>query len=220
MTTVAMPKKLKERHPLAIDFRLYLITDRHQTGGKPLIEAVEEALRGGLSAVQLREKDLGTRELLSLAYSMRTLTLKQDARLFINDRLDIAIAVDADGIHLGQKSIPPSAVRKLSRKLIIGVSVHGIEEALRAERQGADFVTLGPVFSTTSKLKYGRPIGTETLREVSEAVKIPVLAIGGITHENLPEAIDAGADGVAVISGILAAKSIKAATLKFLRQLQ
>ncbi len=196
------------------------MTDRNQTGGRPLLDAVTEALKGGLRAVQLREKDLGTRDLLRLAYEMRQLTLKYDARLFINDRLDIAIAVDADGVQLTQKSIPPFAARRLSSRLIIGVSAHSLEEALRAERSGADFVTLGPVYATPSKLKYGRPVGIETLSEVARRVRVPVFGIGGITLENLGEAISAGAAGVAVISSVLKAKNIRSATGKIIRALE
>jgi|Deesub1362A_J573_1020465.scaffolds.fasta_scaffold00444_4 thiamine-phosphate pyrophosphorylase len=212
-------KKTKEKHFLAVDFNLYLITDRNQTRGKSLIKAVTEALKGGLKAVQLREKDLGTRQLLALAYELRELTLKYDARLFINDRVDIAIAVDADGVHLRQDSIPPYAVKRLSPKLIIGVSTHSLEEALNAEKRGADFITLGPIYPTPSKLKYGKPIGIETLKEVAERITIPLFAIGGIKLENLKEVMDNGADGIAVISAILSAKDIKTATGRFLRLL-
>jgi thiamine-phosphate pyrophosphorylase len=206
--------------PLELDFKLYLVTDRKQTGGRPLMDAVAEALKGGVRAVQLREKDLKTRDLLRLAYEMRQLTLKYDARLFINDRVDIAIAVDADGVQLTQKSIPPFAVRKLSSRLIIGVSTHNLEEAVRAERGGADFITLGPVYPTPSKLKYGPPIGVDTLRDVARQVRIPVFAIGGISMDNMPEAMGAGASGVAVISSVLEAKNIRSVAGKLIRALE
>jgi thiamine-phosphate pyrophosphorylase len=206
--------------PLELDFKLYLVTDRKQTGGRPLMDAVTEALKGGVKAVQLREKDLKTRDLLRLAYEMRQLTLKYDARLFINDRVDIAIAVDADGVQLTQKSVPPFAVRKLSSRLIIGVSTHNLEEAVRAERGGADFITLGPVYPTPSKLKYGAPIGVDTLRDVARQVRIPVLAIGGINMDNMAEAVGAGAQGVAMISTLLGAKNIRSVTGKIVRALE
>lgn len=220
VTTMAVAKKIKERPLSAVDFNLYLITDRRLTGEKPLIAAAEEAIKGGLRAIQLREKDLGTRELLKLAYDLRKLCLKHDARLFINDRVDIAIAVDADGVHLSRESIPPYAVRRLSRKLIIGSSAHSIAEAEQAEKDGADFITLGPIYPTPSKLNFGRPIGLETLRLVSKHLSIPVFAIGGINLDNLNDALNSGADGVAVVSAILASKNIKAATAKFLRAMQ
>jgi thiamine-phosphate pyrophosphorylase len=220
MTATIAEKRKKEKHLLAVDFGLYLVTDRNRTGGRPLVASIMEALKGGVRAVQLREKDLKTRELLSLAYELWELTLKYDARLFINDRVDIAIAVDADGVHLGQRSMPPFAVKRLSRKLIIGVSAHGMKEALTAEASDADFITLGPIYATPSKLKYGAPIGLEVLREVAERLAIPVFAIGGMSTDNLRETIEAGADGVAVISGILEAKNIRSTTGKFLRMLK
>lgn len=219
-TQTVVEKRPKAEHLLAVDFNLYLITDRTRTDGRPLVASITEALKGGVRAVQLREKDLKTRELLSLAYELRELTLKYDARLFINDRVDIAIAVDADGVHLGQKSMPPFAVKRLSRKLIIGVSAHSLQEALTAEASDADFITLGPVYPTPSKLKFGKPIGIEAIREVSGRLSIPVFAIGGIKTDNLKEVMDAGADGVAVISAILSAKNIRAATGKFMRVLK
>jgi thiamine-phosphate pyrophosphorylase len=206
--------------PLALDFNLYLISDRKQTDGRPLLEAVEAALKGGVKAVQLREKDLGTRELLKLAYKLRQLTMKHDARLFINDRVDIALAVDADGVHLGARSMPPYAVRRFAWKLIIGVSTHSLEEAEKAEKFGADFITLGPVFETPSKLKYGAPLGLETLEAVTKKLSIPVFAIGGIRQHNLKDVLDRGAYGISLISGILSAGDIKDVTLKFLRLLR
>ncbi len=206
--------------PIELDFNLYLVTDRKQTGGKSLLQATEEALKGGVRSIQLREKDLGTKELLRLAFEMRELTLKYDARLFINDRVDIAIAVDADGVHLGQKSIPPFAVRRFAARLIIGMSTHSLAEARKAQRDGADFITLGPIFPTPSKLKYGEPLGLETLEEVTGQIEIPVFAIGGITLENAKETIEHGAAGVSMISSIYGAKEIKASALKFFKALK
>lgn len=220
MTLVSEKEKTTVYRPIELDFNLYLVTDRRQVGEKNLLRAVEDALKGGVRSVQLREKDLRTRELLKLAYEMRELTLHYDSRLFINDRVDIAIAVDADGVHLGQKSIPPYAVRRFAAGLIIGVSTHSVEEALRAERDGADFVTLGPVYHTPSKAGMGEPLGLEALRGVVKEVSVPVFAIGGVKCENLREVIETGAAGVAMISGILAARDIKATTLKCFREMR
>jgi thiamine-phosphate pyrophosphorylase len=206
--------------PIELDFNIYLVTDRRQTGGRTLLEATEDALKGGVRSVQLREKDLGTKELLRLAYEMRELTLKYDARLFINDRVDIAIAVDADGVHLGQKSIPPFAVRRFAARLIIGMSTHSLAEARKAQNNGADFITLGPIFATPSKAKFGEPLGLDTLEKIASEVSIPVFAIGGITLENAKEAIEHGAAGVSMIRGIYAAKEVKAAALKFFKVLK
>lgn len=203
-----------------IDFNLYLITDRTIVPDNYILGAVEEALRGGVRALQLREKDLKIRELLDLAYRMRDLTKRYGALLFINDRVDVAIAVGADGVHLGRASIPPSAARKVSNDLIIGVSTHSVDEAIEAEKEGADFITLGPVFYTPSKAEYGEPLGLNTLKKVCSSVSLPVLAIGGIKPDTIKEVIDSGAKGVAVISAILGAINIKDAAEKFLRCLR
>ncbi|MDO8281862.1 MAG: thiamine phosphate synthase [Thermodesulfovibrionia bacterium] len=197
-----------------IDFDLYLITNRklvtHHTS---LIMAVRKSLLSGVKAVQLREKDIETRELLKLASKMRDLTAKYDAKLFINDRFDIALAVGADGVHLTQKSIPADAVRKaLKNKLLIGVSTHSLKEAKEAEKGGADFITFGPVYKTPSKLKYGEPLGIDVLKDVSRKIKIPVFALGGVKAENIDEVKKSGAFGAAMISEILCAVDIKEKT--------
>jgi thiamine-phosphate pyrophosphorylase len=202
-----------------IDFKLYLVTDRKLTADRcSLTASVRQALRGGVKAVQLREKDLGTRELLKLAYKMRELTKKYGARLFINDRFDIALAVGADGVHLTQNSIPADAVRKAvdaslimrhASRFLIGVSTHSLTEAKEAENAGADFITLGPVYSTPSKLKYGKSVGADILKEVCRKVKIPVFAIGGIKSHRIKDMKNAGAYGVAMISEIFGAEDIK-----------
>lgn len=205
-----------------IDFKLYLITDRKLFGDSyTLYAAVEEALKDGVKAVQLREKDLGIRELLEMAYKMKEITKKYKAKLFINDRVDVALAVKADGVHLGQSSMPPSAVRKIAKdKLMIGVSTHGIKEALEAEKRGADFITLGPVYKTPSKLKYGKPIGIDVLKKVKSRVSIPVFAIGGIKEDKVKEVMGAGADGIALISGILGAVDIKSAAKHYIMRVK
>lgn len=202
-----------------VEFNLYLITDRKFfTDHSSLFTALEEALKGGLKAVQLREKDLGARDLLDMAYKLRQLTKTYQARLFINDRVDIALAVEADGVHLGRESIPAHAVRKtFQNKLKIAVSTHNLDEVIEAEREGADFITLGPVYHTPSKIKYGEPIGVETLRRIKEKISIPVFAIGGIGVNKVREVKDAGVDGVALISAILATKNIRETTANFLR---
>lgn len=203
-----------------IDFNLYLVTDRSIVPDNDLIGAVEKALRGGVKAVQLREKDLKIRELLDMAYRIRELTARYDAKLFINDRVDVAVAVNADGVHLGRRSMPPSAARMVRDGLIIGVSTHSLEEAIGAERDGADFITLGPVFYTPSKAQYGEPLGLDTLKRVCSSVSIPVFAIGGIKTEHIKDVLESGAKGVAVISAILGSRDIKEAAERFLRCLR
>lgn len=204
------------------DFKLYLITDRKLFNAQcSMYMALETALEAGVDAIQLREKDLSVRQLFDMAVWMRELTEEYAAKLFINDRVDVALSVGADGVHLGRSSIPAYAVRKISGdKLIVGVSTHGIEEAMTAEKDGADFITVGPIYETPSKLKYGKPIGVNTLGGVKSRVSIPVFAVGGITLDRVKEVRDAGADGIAVISAILGAKDIKESTEQFLRLLE
>ena len=204
------------------DIGLYLVTDRKlfpDTAG--LLAAIGSALAGGLKAVQLREKDLATGELLDLAYRMRDLTSQYGARLFINDRLDIAISVGADGVHLGHESMPVRAAKKVSEgRLAVAVSTHSVLQAKQAEAEGADFITLGPVFDTASKRQYGRPVGTEVLKEAASTLSIPVLAIGGITPNRVAEVMSNGASGIALISAILTADDIQNTTEEFMRKLK
>ncbi len=195
-----------------IDFNLYLITDRKQAR-MSLSETVGLALKGGVRAVQLREKDLPVRELLALAQELRAITKEFRAQLFINDRVDVAVAVDADGVHLGHQSMPVDAVRKIvGARMLIGVSTHTVQEAQDAEQGGADFITFGPVFVTPSKAQYGAPAGPEALKELKKRIHIPVFGLGGITRNNMHEVVQAGADGIAMISAIVAAENVHKAS--------
>lgn len=202
-----------------INFKLYLVTDRKLfADDQGLLAAVEEALKGGLKAVQLREKDLGIRELLGMAYSLRELTGRYGAALFINDRVDVAVAVEADGVHLGQESLPAYAAKKASKGgLIVGVSTHSLTEAVKAQNDRADFITFGPVFHTASKSGFGEPLGPDILKKVCSELSIPVFAIGGIKLEKLEGTAKCGAKGAAVISAILCSDNIKQTTENFLR---
>jgi thiamine-phosphate pyrophosphorylase len=200
---------------------LYLITDRHQTRGRPLLELVQEAIAGGVRWIQLREKDLPTRELLPLAYTIRDLTFKSSARLLINDRIDICLAVQADGVHLRASSLPTRITRKiLGDTKLIGVSTHSLEEAEQAQVEGADFITLGPIYETPSKANYGSPLGVDTLKAVRRQIKIPILALGGIKKERVHEVLEAGADGIALISAILMAEDPRQATIHLIHELE
>jgi len=188
-----------------LDFNLYLITDRNQTGGLRLIDVVEEALKGGVRGVQLREKDLSSRELYELAYELRKLTTRYDARLIINDRVDVAMAVDADGVHLGLNSLPIHRVRRLiGNDRLIGLSCHNQVNAIMAQEKGADFITFGPVYYTPSKAQYGKPVGVDKLEIVSHLLEIPVFALGGVKRENIHELVAAGATGIALVSAVIA----------------
>jgi len=192
---------------LAVDFRLYLITDRRLASGENLLSAVEHALAGGVRAVQLREKDLGSRELLELARKMRALTSTYGAKLLINDRVDIALAADADGVHLGRESISIRDARRLmGPDRLVGCSTHTAKQLAEAEADGADFAVFGPVYFTPSKAAFGPPLGVDTLKRARAWTRIPVFALGGVGAENIHEVIAAGADGVALISAVLSAK--------------
>jgi thiamine-phosphate pyrophosphorylase len=189
-----------------VDFRLCLITDRTQTAGRELPAVVADALRGGLRAVQLREKDLAAGQLFELAVQLRLLTREYGARLLINDRIDVALAVAADGVHLGKAGLPVYEARRiLGGERLIGYSAHSADEALQAQKDGADFVTIGPVYHTPSKAQYGDPPGLRALAETARRVSIPVFALGGVRPPSIAEVLAAGAHGVALISAIMAA---------------
>lgn len=200
---------------MMLDFKIYLITDR-KVATKPLPEAVRLALEGGVRAVQLREKDLPIRALLVLAQELRSITREYGAKLFINDRVDVAVAVDADGVHLGHRSMPPEGARRVVGKdMLIGVSTHSLEEAKAAEAGGADFITFGPIFETPSKAKYGHPMGLDAIKTLIADVSIPIFAIGGIHGGNIQQVILSGAAGVAMISAIFSSPDIRTAASKF-----
>ena len=203
--------------PLPVDFNLYLITDRHQVpAGQTLPAVIEAALQGGVQAVQLREKDLSDAEILPLARELRALTRQYGARLLINDRIDVALAVGADGVHLGGHSQATEVVRRsIGTKMLIGVSTHSSNEIQTACEQGADFVTFGPVYATPSKAVYGAPQGLQALTEACMKSTLPVFALGGITVARAAAVRAAGAHGIALISAIIASASPKSAAKAF-----
>ncbi|HEX9743294.1 MAG TPA: thiamine phosphate synthase [Nitrospiraceae bacterium] len=200
-----------------VDFPLYLVTDRQQTGGRSLVPLVGQAAAGGLRAVQVRERDLATRDLCAVSQELCSMMHAQGGRVMINDRADLVLALGADGVHLRADSLPVSVARRvLGSDRLIGVSAHSLDEVVRAESEGADFAVLGPVYETPSKRDYGPPIGLHPLEEASRRCRIPVYAIGGITVARAAEVRRAGAYGVAVVSAILSAASAESATRKFL----
>jgi thiamine-phosphate pyrophosphorylase len=203
------------------DFDLYLVTDRKLTGGRELADVVERALSGGVNAVQLREKDLGGAALFHLAEALKRVCARHRARLFINDRIDVALAVDADGVQLGGASMPIGAARELlGGDKLIGASIHSLHEAQQAVREGADFVLFGPVYFTPSKAAYGAPQGIDRLKEVVEKISIPVYAIGGITSGNVGEIKKIGARGVALIAAVMSAQDPAAAARDIVNRLK
>jgi len=203
---------------MRVDFHLYLVTERKQTGGRSLIDVVRAALEGGVRAVQLREKDLMGRDLYFLARDLRDLTARYGALLLINDRIDVALAVEADGVHLGQASFPTAEARRLvGPEKLIGVSTHSPAEIAATEE--ADFVVFGPVYFTPSKAVHGEPQGVNRLREAVAQSPHPVFAIGGITAERVREVRAAGTCGVAVISAIISSPDPGEAAQKLLAAL-
>lgn len=200
------------------DFSLYVITDR-RIQKRPNVEVVEEAIAGGASVIQLREKDLSTREFLEEALLLRECTKRHGVLFIVNDRVDIALASGADGVHLGPEDMPLVHARRIAPHLIIGYSCDTKEEAQAAERLGADYLGVGTVFPTTTKRDAGPPIGLERLREIVSSVRIPVVAIGGITPENVESVLAAGVDGVAVVSAIVGASSVREAAALFRKKI-
>ena len=202
----------------SVDFRLYLVTDRHQTAGRPLLSVVARAVRAGVRAVQLRERDLVARDLLAMADDLqRTMP---DAQVFINDRVDVALALGSRGVHLRESSLPTAVARSLLRaEQLLGQSVHSVEAAIAAEREGADFVVLGPIYETPSKQEYGPPLGLGALEKASRIARIPVFAIGGITASRARDVRSAGGYGVAVLSSIMTAADVEQATQTLLSAL-
>ena len=190
------------------DMVLYAITDRHWLNGESLYQQVEKALQGGVTFLQLREKKLDKELFMKEAREIKELCRKYKVPFIINDNVEIAKAIDADGVHVGQSDMEAGDVRKrLGADKIIGVSAKTVEQALLAEKHGADYLGVGAVFSTSTKTDATR-VSHETLRDICQAVKIPVVAIGGITKDNVNELSGYGADGIAVISAIFAQENI------------
>jgi len=196
---------------------LYAILDPEQTKGRDGLFVLGQLLAGGAAVVQLRAKIMAPRDFLALAREARALTRALDRKLIVNDRVDIALACDADGVHLGQEDLPLDAARKLMAGKIIGVSTHSVEQAADAESGGADYVGFGPMFGTTTKVTGYGARGVEMLRRIRRAVKIPIVAIGGIKEENVAQVWQAGAESAAIISDVLGADDIAAKVRRIIR---
>lgn len=194
-----------------INYKLYLVTDRDLLKNTDICTAVEQAIQGGVTLVQLREKDLSSLEFYNIAVEVKKVTDKYKVPLIINDRLDIALAVDADGVHVGQSDMPALIARKLiGPNKILGVSTATVEESIEAEKNGADYVGVGAVFPTSTKLD-ARAVTVDMIKEIKESIKIPVVAIGGINGNNIQSLKTANIQGVAIISAILGKEDIKKA---------
>ncbi|WP_202081048.1 thiamine phosphate synthase [Caldalkalibacillus salinus] len=203
------------------DFHLYVITGEQFYQGKDYLQVIEEAILGGADIVQLREKDKSKKELLDMAKALRSLTARYNVPFIVNDHIDIALAVDADGIHLGQDDLPLQEARKiLGPDKIIGISTHALEEAQEAKKNGADYIGVGPVFETKSKADVVDPVGLDYVQQVTEHVDMPYVAIGGIKLHNVQDVLKAGARRICVISAIVGAEDVKATAAAFSQEIK
>lgn len=201
-------------------YDLYVISDPVLARGRSHVEVARAALEGGADAIQIRDKSSTAYNLSLVAAEIQPLARKFGAAFFVNDRVDVALLAGADGVHVGQDDLPAREARRiLPRPCLIGVSAGTREEARRAERDGADYIGAGPVFATASKPDAGEPLGLERLAEIAAAVAIPVVAIGGITAENVTQVFAAGASGAAVVSAVVSADDISAAARALKRRI-
>ncbi|WP_040330369.1 thiamine phosphate synthase [Clostridium ihumii] len=194
-----------------IDYSLYLVTDRNILKNRDLKDEVENAIKGGVTLVQLREKECGGKDFLEYAIEVKEITDKYNVPLIINDRVDIALAIDAAGVHVGQNDIPAKVVRELiGKNKVLGISVSNLEEAKKAVEDGADYLGIGAIYSTSTK-KDAKNVKLNMLKEIRDNIKIPIVAIGGIDKNNAKEVIECNIDGIAVVSAILSENDIELA---------
>ena len=200
--------------PKNIDYSLYLVTDRGLARGRSTLDIVKAAVSGGVTCIQLREKDCSTLEFIEQAWAIKNFLEEREVPLIINDRLDVALAVGADGVHLGQKDMPLEMSRKIAgSSMLIGISAESVQDAIEAEIGGADYLGVSPIYATPTKTDTAPPLGLEGLREIRKRVEIPLVGIGGLNKSNAAEVIRNGADGVAVVSAIVAADDPETAAM-------
>jgi len=200
-----------------LESRLFVVTDRHQTNGRPLVPLLQRVLTVGAPAIQLRERDLSAKELVTLAREVQAVMASRRSQLLINDRVDVALALEGVGVHLRSDSLPVSVARQLlGAQRLLGVSVHAVEEAVRVESQGVDYIVLGPIYETPTKQMFGPPLGIQTLEKACRLVRIPIIGIGGVTAARVREMRCAGAFGVAVITAVLGAVNVESAARELL----
>ncbi|MFN7251196.1 MAG: thiamine phosphate synthase [Anaerobacillus sp.] len=203
------------------DFKLYAITGEEFHKGRELVQVMEEAIIGGVDIIQLRDKNSSKKEVLEKAKLLKGLTEKYNIPLIINDHIDVALAVDADGIHIGQDDLPLLEARKiLGGNKIIGISTHKIEEAREAEVNGADYIGVGPIFPTKSKVDVVDPVTTKYIEEVVKEIKIPFVAIGGIKLHNVDQVLNAGATRICAISEIVGNENVTKACQLFIKKIE
>ena len=201
------------------ELKFYLVTDSDILRGRDFYNSIEEALKGGVTMLQLREKNASGKEFLEKAIKLRELTKKYNVKFIINDRVDIAMLCDADGVHVGQSDIPANKVRELmGEDKIVGVSARTVEEAIRAKENGADYLGVGAMFTTTTKLD-AKSVSIEKLKEIKKAVDLPIVAIGGLSLNNIDKLKECNVDGYAVVSAILGAENIKLECEKWIEKI-
>lgn len=201
------------------ELKFYLVTDSDILRGRDFYNSIEEALKGGVTMLQLREKNASGKEFLEKAIKLRELTKKYNVKFIINDRVDIAMLCDADGVHVGQSDIPANKVRELiGEDKIVGVSARTVEEALTAKENGADYLGVGAMFTTRIKLD-AKSVSIEKLKEIKELIKLPVVAIGGLSLSNIDKLKECNVDGYAVVSAILGAENIKLECEKWIEKI-
>jgi thiamine-phosphate pyrophosphorylase len=189
-----------------LDYSLYLVTDRGLARGRPTLKIVQAAVQGGVTCVQVREKDCTTLDFIEQAQSIKEYLQSKRVPLIINDRVDVALAVGADGVHLGQTDMPLDMAKKIiGDSMIIGISAESLEDAIAAEQGGADYLGVSPIYATPTKTDTAPPLGLEGLRAIRQKVNLPLVGIGGLNRDNAAAVIQHGGDGVAVVSAIVAA---------------
>ena len=202
----------------SIDYSLYLVTDRSLARGRAMLDIVRAAVQGGVTCVQLREKTCATREFIEEALAVKEFLRSRGVPLIINDRLDVALAVGADGVHLGKKDMPLAAARAIvTDTMRIGISAESLADAIAAQQGGADYLGVSPIFATPTKTDAAAPLGLVGLQAIRRAVYIPLVGIGGLNRQNAAAVVRCGADGVAVVSAIVAAEDPEQAARELLQ---
>lgn len=199
---------------------LYLVTSQCLSAGRTTPEIVKAALAGGVRLIQLREKEMPLRDYVSLAKTVRTLTADAGALLIINDRVDVALAVGADGVHLGQDDFPIPEARRLAPDLIIGASTHSVEEAMIAQQEGASYINIGPIYPTGTKVWEGEFLGLDGLKTISKITRVPFSVMGGIKQSHIPGLVNAGARIIALVTAITAAPDPESAARDLLKRIR
>ena len=209
-----MKRELRKQMFHQVD--IYPVTCEELSEGRSNLEVLEAVIRGGAKIIQLREKEYQKKDLYHLALKFREMTTKDGVLLIINDHVDVALSVEADGVHLGQEDLPLTVARQLAPELLIGASTHSLEQALQAEKYGADYINIGPIFSTKTKEGVGPSLGPKAITEISTQIKVPFTVMGGINEENIDQVLAEGARKVAMVTGITKAADIavKVSSLK------